>query len=237
MVSFYAALAAPPTQHAALPSTLPRPTLQVTSDQITSVLPYLGLTADCPLIVLAPGAEFGPAKRWPSAHFAQLAQMISQAWPKVQVVLLGTKKDHAFCQEITDALPDVHNLAGHTTLTDAMALIAYADVVVSNDSGLLHVASALNRPVIALYGPTNPDHAPPFSDVKKSLSLRLSCAPCCQRVCPLGHHACMRDMSPHMVWQELQIIMKIVQDMDNNHTHFASHSRSYFYPMLMKEKV
>ena len=110
-------------------------------------------------------------------------------------------------------------------------------MVVSNDSGLLHVASALNRPVIALYGPTNPDHAPPFSDVKKSLSLRLSCAPCCQRVCPLGHHACMRDMSPHMVWQELQIIMKIVQDMDNNHTHFASHSRSYFYPMLMKEKV
>lgn len=239
MVSFYAALAAPPTKHVALPSVFPRPALRVTPDQITSVLPYLGLAADHPVIVLAPGAEFGPAKRWPGEHFAQLAQAVLQAWPKVQIVLLGTKKDHAFCQKIADALPVVHNLAGHTTLTDAMALVAYADVVVSNDSGLLHVASALNRPVIALYGPTAPDHAPPFSDVKKSLSLRLDCAPCRQRVCPLGHHACMRNLVPDMVWRELQTMIKTVHDMDDDYTyaHFGPHSRSYFYPTLMKEKV
>ena len=90
----------------------------------------------------------------------------------------------------------VLNLAGATKLDEAIALIASADAVVANDSGLLHVASALNRPVLAIYGPTDPDHAPPFSDMARSMSLRLECSPCRQRECPLGHHACMRELVP-----------------------------------------
>ena len=79
----------------------------------------------------------------------------------------------------------------------------------ANDSGLLHVASALNRPVVALYGPTDPDHAPPFSDLARSMSLRLPCAPCRQRECPLGHHDCMEKMEAGMVWHELQPMLQV----------------------------
>ncbi len=98
----------------------------------------------------------------------------------------------------------MHNLAGATKLDEAIALIAGAAAVVANDSGLLHIASALNRPVIALYGPTDPDHAPPFSDMARSISLRLPCAPCRQRECPLTHHDCMEKMEAPLVWQALQ---------------------------------
>jgi heptosyltransferase-2 len=98
----------------------------------------------------------------------------------------------------------LHNLAGATSLGEAVALIARAAAVVSNDSGLLHIASALNRPVIAIYGPTDPGHAPPFSDMAASISLRLDCAPCKQRECPLGHQDCMQKIAPSQVWQTLQ---------------------------------
>jgi heptosyltransferase-2 len=128
--------------------------------------------------------------------------------PRAQIVLLGSNKDHSVCEVIRTIESRVRNLAGATTLDQAIALIARADAVVSNDSGLLHIASALNKPVIALYGPTDPDHAPPFSDRAVSMSLRLECAPCKQRECPLGHHRCMKEMSAAMVWEPLQPMLK-----------------------------
>jgi heptosyltransferase-2 len=206
MVPFYAALANAPT--ATVPMQLPRPALQLSRMQINEVLSTLGLSAQHKLIAFAPGAEFGNAKRWPSAYFAQLANSILLSTPDAQIVLLGSPKDNAVCDEIKAACPSVHHLAGKTTLAQAIALIASSAAVVSNDSGLLHIASALNRPVIALYGPTDPDHAPPFSDIAHSLSLRLACAPCKQRECPLGHHDCMQKLSSEMVWQPLQGILR-----------------------------
>ncbi|HSY28173.1 MAG TPA: lipopolysaccharide heptosyltransferase II [Burkholderiaceae bacterium] len=203
MVSFYAALAAAPAAQVPGPSALPRPRLQVTEAQKSEIIAKLGLQTGGPLIVFAPGAEFGSAKRWPTAHFAQLAQTIRKTHPTAQIALLGSGKDHAVCEEIRAAAPMVHNFAGVTSLDQAIALIAAADAVISNDSGLLHIASALNRPIVALYGPTDPDHAPPFSDVATSLSLRLDCAPCRQRECPLGHHHCMQNLTVDMVWQPL----------------------------------
>ena len=204
MVSFYAALAAAPMMFVPLPSALPRPALHVPDAQSEQVLSQLGLGAGQPLIAFAPGAEFGSAKRWPAAHFAALAQAIRQAHPAAQILLLGSGKDKPVCEEIAALAPAVRNLAGVTALDQAIALIARAAAVVSNDSGLLHVASALNRPVVAIYGPTDPDHAPPFSDMAAALSLRLDCAPCKQRECPLGHHRCMRDMQADMVWTALR---------------------------------
>lgn len=208
MVSFYAALAAPPTAVAAAPSALPRPALSVPDAQSAQVLARLGLSADLPLVAFAPGAEFGSAKRWPAAHFAQLAKLIRRTHADAQVVLLGSPKDKAVCDEIVADAPEVRNLAGATSLDQALGLIARADAVVSNDSGLLHVASALNRPIVAIYGPTDPDHAPPFSDVAKSLSLRLDCSPCRQRECPLGHHNCMRHITADMVWEPLRPMLR-----------------------------
>jgi heptosyltransferase II len=204
MVPFYAALADAPRDR--LRGVVPRPELIVGDEQVKAVCERLGIATARPLVVFAPGAEFGAAKRWPTGHFAALASEIRKADPTAQVALLGSPKDKPVCDEIMAAAGEdrMFNLAGVTRLDEAVALIARAAAVVSNDSGLLHIASALNRPVIAIYGPTDPDHAPPFSDVAKSLSLRLACAPCRQRECPLGHHDCMNKLEAGMVWNELK---------------------------------
>ncbi|WP_145650253.1 lipopolysaccharide heptosyltransferase II [Pseudoduganella lurida] len=205
MVPFYAALANAPE---APLQPAPRPVLQVTAEQIAGACAKAGLALERPLVVFAPGAEFGSAKRWPPAHFAALAQAIVAQQPAAQVALLGSPKDRAVCDEVLAGVAGsaaaVHNVAGQTSLAEAVALIGHAAAVVSNDSGLLHVASSLNRPVVAIYGPTDPDHAPPFSDLAAALSLRLDCSPCRQRECPLGHHDCMRKLDAATVWRTLQ---------------------------------
>ncbi|CAN5887161.1 lipopolysaccharide heptosyltransferase II [soil metagenome] len=206
MVALYAALAgAPSTQ---TPQKLPLPSLHLERKLVLNVLTALGLVDTAPIVVFAPGAEFGNAKRWPASHFAQLARTILSSKPDAQVVLLGSPKDQTVCDEIKTLCPAVHHLAGKTTLAQATAVIAGATAVVSNDSGLLHIASALNRPVIALYGPTSPDHAPPFSDIAYSLSLRMACAPCKQRECPLGHQDCLQKIQSQDAWIPLQNILR-----------------------------
>jgi heptosyltransferase-2 len=203
MVPFYAALASSS-------ELVPRPAMQVSRNVIEAVCLRLGIATGRPLVVFAPGAEFGPAKRWPAAHFAALAQAILAQHAGAQIALLGSPKDKAACDEIMAITgpASMFNVAGATSLSEAIALIAQASAVVANDSGLLHVASALNRPVIALYGPTDPDHAPPFSDMARSMSLRLECSPCRQRECPLGHQNCMQKMKPESVWLELKPMMQ-----------------------------
>ena len=203
MVPFYAALALSPD---APLDPAPRPRLQVPGERIAAACAQHGVDAGRPLVVFAPGAEFGPAKRWPPRHFGALAQAIV-AHGDAQIALLGSPKDRASCDEVVAhagaAASAMLNLAGQTQLDEAIALIARAAAVVANDSGLLHVASSLNRPVVALYGPTDPEHAPPFSDMARALSLRLDCSPCRQRECPLGHHNCLEQMEAPIVWKEL----------------------------------
>ncbi|WP_235548469.1 lipopolysaccharide heptosyltransferase II [Noviherbaspirillum sp. Root189] len=207
MVSFYAALADAPRADVPPPSALPRPALQVSVERMQQVLSRVGLRMDRPLVLFAPGAEFGSAKRWPVSHFAELARIVTSKRPEVQIALMGSGKDKEVCDEIVALAPGVLNLAGVTALDEAVALIGRADVMVSNDSGLLHIASALNRPIVAVYGPTDPNHAPPFSDIAQSLFLGIECAPCRQRECPLGHHRCMRDISADMVWQPVNAML------------------------------
>ena len=204
MVPFYAALAAAPD--APLRADVPRPSLHVDSSVIDVLFARLGIARARPLVVFAPGAEFGAAKRWPARNFAALAQAIMAQHSGAQIGLLGSPKDKPACDEIIalTGTDGVFNLAGVTRLDEAIALLAGASAVVANDSGLLHIASGLNRPVIALYGPTDPDHAPPFSDMAASMSLRLPCSPCKQRQCPLGHHDCMQKMAPELVWHSLR---------------------------------
>jgi heptosyltransferase-2 len=213
MVAFYAALASTPvtTQGPALRAAMPRPRLTVSAEQIAAVCERTGIDATRPLVAFAPGAEFGGAKRWPARHFAGLAQAILARDPSTQIALLGSPKDKEACAEVAAGLSvdaAVFNLAGITSLAEAIALIARCAAVVANDSGLLHIASALNRPVVALYGPTDPDHAPPFSDLAASISLRLDCSPCKQRECPLGHQNCMVKLAPELVWQSLQPMLQ-----------------------------
>ena len=215
MVPFYAALAQDPSIPA---GPVARPRLLVGSEQIAQASAKADIALDRPLLVFAPGAEFGAAKRWPAAHFAQLAKAIFEMNPLAQIALLGSPKDRQACDEVLagsgsgNETAAMFNLAGATSLGEAIALIARADAVVANDSGLLHIASALNRPVVALYGPTDPDHAPPFSSVATSVSLRLACAPCRQRECPLGHHDCMNKMGADIVWRALRPMLARTTD-------------------------
>jgi heptosyltransferase-2 len=177
-----------------------RPRLQLPPADITAALHKHGL-APGGYVVMAPGAEFGPAKRWP--HFGALAQTLDQP-----VVLLGSGKEADLCESIRLQAPQrCRNLAGQTSLAEAFALIAGAGNVVSNDSGLMHVAAAFGVPQVALFGSSSPLHTPPLNDRAQVVWLKqdpayqppLDCAPCFQRECPLGHFRCLNDVSAERV--------------------------------------
>lgn len=183
-----------------------RPQLQLAPGAAERALVAQGLPAQG-FYVLAPGAEYGPAKRWPAAHFATLARQLA-----LPVLLLGSGKDAEVCAKIASAV-NAHktghcvDLAGKTSLDQAIALIASAKAMVSNDSGLMHVAAAFGVPQVAVFGSSSPLHTPPLSDKATVLWLKndplyqppLNCAPCFARECPLGHTRCLNDIAPAKV--------------------------------------
>jgi heptosyltransferase-2 len=167
-----------------------------------AALHKLGLTLDKPIAVFCPGAEYGPAKRWPPAYFAKLAQRLSEkgyaTW------LLGSAKDKEHADKIAALCQaECRNLCGQTDLGDAIAILSCAQLVVSNDSGLMHIAAALDRPLIALFGSSSPQFTPPLSDQAQVMQLNLECSPCFKRECPLGHFNCMNQLTPDLVWQKI----------------------------------
>jgi heptosyltransferase-2 len=151
------------------------------------------------LVALMPGAEYGPAKRWPAAHFGALAAALAGAG--AAVVVLGSAKERAIGDDgaARAANSRVRNLTGATSLADVVDLLAAADVAVSNDSGLLHVAAAAGAPVVALYGSSSPHFTPPLTDAAAVVWLGLDCSPCFARNCPLKHLRCLNDLTPAMV--------------------------------------
>jgi heptosyltransferase-2 len=187
---------------------LPTPALSITDNEIQQTAQLFNIPPEQPLLVLCPGAEFGPAKRWPVSHFAELAQLAQRALPNVHVIALGSHKDKPIAQAIGH---NVHNLCGATRLEQAIALLARANAVVANDSGLMHISAALNRPLIALFGSSDPRHTPPHSAQATPLWLHLPCSPCYQRTCPLQHLRCLQDISPTHVMSYLQTIFERVE--------------------------
>ena len=154
------------------------------------------------IYVMCPGAEYGTTKRWPTSNFAELAQSIVTNNPTNQIILLGSKGDYALAQEIeTKAKRDshIHNWCGDTSLDEAIALIGMSKTVISNDSGLMHVAAALDKKLIALYGSSDPNFTPPLHADAKILNLNLSCSPCFKRECPFGHTNCLAKIEPASV--------------------------------------
>ena len=180
------------------PQTTPNPRIQSTVAQQVAARAALNLPEDVSPVVFCPGAEYGPAKRWPARHFAALARHFAEL--AIPVWLIGSAKDAAVGDEIQQ-LSDgaAQNLCGLTNLEQAVDLIASARLVVSNDSGLMHVAAAVDRPLVAIYGSSSPAYTPPLSPRAKIMTLALDCSPCFKRECPLGHLRCLEDLSPERV--------------------------------------
>ena len=202
MVQFYGQLAWEPG--APLPEKMPDPVLK--TDPAIQAEVAAGLLAPVAngFVVFCPGAEYGPAKRWPTRHFAALARLIHDRWPHLGIVCLGGPGDRSLGTEIRalSALP-VLNLAGETTLDQAMAILSLAGGVVSNDSGLMHVTAALRRPLVAVFGSSDPRHTPPLAPDAAVQWLHLECSPCFARTCPLGHTNCLNDIHPAMILDAL----------------------------------
>ena len=187
------------------------PTLRVSSLAQQSVEQQLA-TANIntgSLVIFCPGAEYGPTKRWPANHFASLAQSLIEESINTQVILLGSKSDQKIATNIlsqTHQQSHLHNWCGNTSLDEAIALIGLAKIVVSNDSGLMHIAAALKTPQVAIFGSSDPAHTPPLSDKAKIIWLNLPCSPCHKKECPLGHLKCLNDILPQQVLATLNTL-------------------------------
>ena len=198
MVERFAQLAEAPGSQ--LPRPLPLPRLSSSSAQQSETLAGLDIHGTDKIAVFCPGAEYGPAKRWPARHFATLADEL--AAHGYAIWLLGSAKDKAVGDDIIGLATNpsaLKNLCGTTSLTQAIDLIAASSFVVCNDSGLMHVAAALDRPLVAVYGSSSPVFTPPLSARAQIISLKLDCSPCFKRECPLGHLNCLNQLAPQRV--------------------------------------
>ena len=193
-----------------LPQPLLWPRLQVEEQEKIETAALFALTANRPIIGFCPGAEFGPAKRWPHYHYATLAQQLIAAG--YQVVLFGSAKDRETGDQIRQTLDEAgrqycRNLAGETKLEQAVILLAHCRAVVTNDSGLMHIAAALNRPLVALYGPSSPDFTPPLSQQARVIRLITGYHKVRKGEAEQGYHQSLIDIQPARVMEELTALL------------------------------
>lgn len=208
MIERFAALAS--AADVSLPKILPYPELVTTPGSLQNVQQKYGLDKQRKTLVICPGAEFGNAKQWPEEHYAAAAtQKIREGW---QVWILGSRNDLETTEKIYSLVEKAHqefciNLAGRTELVEAIDIIALADAVITNDSGLMHIAAAVNTPLVVVYGSTSPAFTPPLGERIGIVQSNIHCAPCFQRTCPLGHRKCLVDQMPQTILNQLEKIL------------------------------
>lgn len=197
MLGRFCALAEEAGQPPPLAQRFPR--LVVSADNQAAARRTYGLSDSRPIVAFCPGAEYGEAKRWPARHFATLARhWVAKGW---QVWVFGSAKDAAVGGQIVSLGGEgVTSLCGRTSLDQAIDLLGLASAAVCNDSGLMHIAAALNVPLVALYGSSSPGFTPPLTDKAQIASLNLDCSPCFERTCPQGHLNCLNHLTPDQVW-------------------------------------
>jgi heptosyltransferase II len=191
------------------------PQLIINQDNQQKLITKFNLDHTQPIIAFCPAAEYGPAKRWFPEHFAKLADMLIK--DNYQVIILGSDKDVAIAEAISNsvismqghACPGTYknkiiNACGKTNLTDAIDLLGLSHTVVTNDSGLMHIACAVNSNVVALYGASSPKFTPPLSDKAAIIQVKLFCSPCMQRTCRFGHYNCLKFITPKMVYGKIK---------------------------------
>ena len=195
-VQRYVALATGTTQ----PPGIPFPRLSVDKTNLQRLLSELKLDLDKPVIALLPGAEYGEAKRWPIEYYAELAKRLLEN--NFQVWILGSAKDTESANIIAKENKAI-NLCGNTRLEDSIDLLSVCKSAVTNDSGLMHIAAAVDIPLVAIYGSSTPDYTPPLTNKAKIQYLRLECSPCFKRECPLGHTDCLKNISVDDVFNDV----------------------------------
>ena len=149
-------------------------------------------------VALAPGAAYGPAKEWPAAHYAALVDLL--AGHDVEAVLVGAPSERARCLEVAGTCrAGAPVAAGETSVGELVALLALADGFAGNDSGAMHVAGALGRPTVGLFGSTSPARTSPLGPRTRVLYEGIECSPCLARTCRFGHYDCLRRIAPEAV--------------------------------------
>ena len=213
MVQRYVALAfdkSAMTSAQAIPDPLLTPQLVVDPARAQQTLQSFSLKTERPTLALCPGAEFGPAKRWPDYHYARVAEtMLAQGW---QILLFGSDKDKAVGDTIVETVSPARrdrciNLAGKTSLGQAIEILSQCSAAISNDSGLMHVAAAVGLPLVALYGPSSPDFTPPLSDQTKVIRLITGYLKIRKGESEQGYHQSLIDISPEMAIDALQEVL------------------------------
>ncbi len=209
MVQRFLALGSSPVSNNVISWETYAPSLQVNTEQIKNTLQELALElSKKPLLILCPGAAFGPSKRWPAEYFAEIVKHThAKGW---QICLLGAKNDQAIAQSIQKMVENrCIDLIGKTSLIQAITILSLGTLIISNDSGLMHCAAALKRPLIVLYGSSSPEFTPPLTEHKRILTLNLSCSPCFQRECPLVHFNCLKELKPKQVLKAIKELIGI----------------------------
>lgn len=189
---------------APMPPECPKPAITISKDRQQAVIDKFKLIPSIKILALCPGAEYGPAKRWPPHYYAEVARhKIDQGW---QVWLFGSDKDKTDAAQINrEASGFCTDFTGRTSLAEAVDLMSLANTVVTNDSGLMHVAAALDKKIIAIYGSSDPGFTPPLNDKAHIISLNLDCSPCFKRDCPLGHTHCLTGITPDQVLEYITL--------------------------------
>ena len=180
---------------------IPFPKLSVDTSNLNRLLGELKLSLEKPIIALLPGAEYGEAKRWPIENYALLANKLSENG--FQVWVLGSEKDHPAALKIADG-KSILNLCGKTRLEDSIDLLSVCRGAVTNDSGLMHIAAAVDIPIVAIYGSSTPEYTPPLTNKAKIHYLALDCSPCFKRECPLGHTNCLKNITVDDVFNNIK---------------------------------
>ena len=197
MIQRYVALAY--AKDESVPRQYPYPLLTVNSATTQELLIKFNVVAQGKkILALCPGAAYGSAKRWPANYFAELAKTkISEGW---DIWLFGSKQDVPVVDSILQQLPErCYSFAGKLQLSETVDLMSVVHAVISNDSGLMHMASSLGKYLIAIYGSTSHTFTPPFGPTAKVITKSLSCSPCFKKDCPLGHHQCMTTITPQQI--------------------------------------
>lgn len=182
---------------------IPFPKLTVDKNNLQRLLTDFKLNLDKTVIALLPGAEYGEAKRWPIEYYSELASKLEQHG--FQVWILGSKKDYKAAERIAKE-NSVINLCGKTKLEDTIDLLSVCKSAVTNDSGLMHIAAAVDIPLVAIYGSSTPDYTPPLTNKAKIQYLALECSPCFKRECPLDHTNCLKNITVDEVFNTIKTI-------------------------------